>query len=55
MPTHPVEMMESCSIEPKKKLMAEVIRVSDEVLDGKAEPMAGIMTAVRSAQRIGRT
>ncbi len=54
MPTDHVEMMEGRSIEQKKKLLAEITRVSVEVLAGEAEAVNGINTETRSVQLIGR-
>lgn len=47
MPTYHVEMMEGRSIEHKKKLVAELTRVSGEVLGGATESVDVIITEVR--------
>ena len=47
MPTYHVEMMEGRTIEQKKKLVAEITRVSVEVLDGSPESVDILITDVK--------
>ena len=46
MPTYHVEMMEGRTAEQKKKLVAEITRVSVEVLGGQAESVDVIITDI---------
>jgi len=54
MPTYHVETMEGRTIEQKKKLEADITRVSVEVLGGEAASVDAVITEVRSARLIGR-
>lgn len=47
MPTYHVEMMEGRSIEQKKKLVAEITRVSVDVLGGVPESVDVIITEIK--------
>ena len=47
MPTYHVEMMEGRTIEQKKKLAAEITRVSVEVLGGVADSVDVIITEIK--------
>jgi 4-oxalocrotonate tautomerase len=47
MPTYHVEMMEGRTIEQKKKLVAEITRVSVEVLGGVADSVDVIITDIK--------
>jgi 4-oxalocrotonate tautomerase len=47
MPTYHVEMMEGRSIEQKKRLVAEITRVSVEVLGGAADSVDIIITDIK--------
>ena len=47
MPTYHVEMMEGRTLEQKKKLVAEITRVSIEVLGGTAESVDIIITDIK--------
>ncbi len=47
MPTYHVEMMEGRTIEQKKKLVAEITRVSVEVLGGVADSVDVIITEIK--------
>ncbi|MEO6624412.1 MAG: 4-oxalocrotonate tautomerase [Burkholderiaceae bacterium] len=47
MPTYHVEMMEGRTIEQKKKLVAEITRVSVEVLGGSAESVDILIADVK--------
>lgn len=47
MPTYHVEMMEGRSIEQKKKLVAEITRVSVNVLGGVPESVDVIITEIK--------
>ena len=47
MPTYHVEMMEGRSPEQKKKLVAEITRVSVEVLGGEASSVDVIITDIK--------
>ena len=47
MPTYHVEMMEGRSIEQKKKLVAEITRVSVDVLGGEPESVDVIITEIK--------
>ena len=47
MPTYHVEMMEGRTLEQKKKLVAEITRVSVEVLGGAAESVDIIITDIK--------
>ena len=47
MPTYHVEMMEGRTIEQKKKLVAELTRVSVEVLGGSPESVDVIITDIQ--------
>jgi 4-oxalocrotonate tautomerase len=47
MPTYHVEMMEGRTIEQKKKLVAEITRVSVEVLGGSPESVDVLITDVK--------
>ncbi|MFN5350797.1 MAG: 4-oxalocrotonate tautomerase [Polaromonas sp.] len=47
MPTYHVEMMEGRTIEQKKKLVAEITRVSVDVLGGVAESVDVIITDIK--------
>ena len=46
MPTYHIEMMEGRTLEQKKKLVAEITRVSVEVLGGEAESVDILITDV---------
>ena len=47
MPTYHVEMMEGRTIEQKKKLVAEITRVSVEVLGGVADSVDVVITDIK--------
>ena len=47
MPTYHVEMMEGRTIEQKKKLVAEITRVSVEILGGVADSVDIIITDIK--------
>lgn len=47
MPTYHVEMMEGRTVEQKKKLVAEITRVSVEVLGGEAASVDIIITDIK--------
>ena len=47
MPTYHVEMMEGRTIEQKKKLVAEITRVSVDVLGGEAASVDVIITDIK--------
>ena len=47
MPTYHVEMMEGRSVEQKKKLVAEITRVSVEILGGAPESVDIIITDIQ--------
>ena len=47
MPTYHVEMMEGRTIEQKKKLVAELTRVSVEILGGVADSVDVIITDIK--------
>ena len=47
MPTYHVEMMEGRTIEQKKKLVAEITRVSVEVLGGSPESVDILITDIK--------
>ena len=47
MPTYHVEMLEGRTVEQKKKLVAEITRVSVEVLGGVAESVDVIITDIK--------
>ena len=47
MPTYHVEMMEGRTIEQKKKLVAEITRVSVEILGGEAGSVDIIITDIK--------
>ena len=47
MPTYHVEMMEGRTIEQKKKLVAEITRVSVEILGGVADSVDGVITDIK--------
>ena len=47
MPTYHVEMMEGRTIEQKQKLVAEITRVSVEVLGGVADSVDVIITDIK--------
>jgi len=47
MPTYHVEMMEGRTIEQKKKLVAEITRVSVDVLGGEADSVDVIITDIK--------
>ncbi|MBC7597466.1 MAG: 4-oxalocrotonate tautomerase [Polaromonas sp.] len=47
MPTYHVEMMEGRTIEQKKKLVAEITRVSVDVLGGEAGSVDVIITDIK--------
>ncbi|QKV51569.1 4-oxalocrotonate tautomerase [Comamonas antarctica] len=47
MPTYHIEMMEGRTIEQKKKLVAEITRVSVEVLGGLPESVDILITDVK--------
>ena len=47
MPTYHVEMMEGRTIEQKKKLVAEMTRVSVEILGGEAGSVDIIITDIK--------
>ena len=47
MPTYHVEMMEGRTIEQKKKLVAEITRVSVELLGGVADSVDVIITDIK--------
>ena len=47
MPTYHVEMLEGRTLEQKQKLVAEITRVSVEVLGGSAESVNIVITDVK--------
>jgi len=47
MPTYHIEMMEGRTLEQKKKLVAEITRVSVEVLGGSPESVDILITDVK--------
>ena len=47
MPTYHVEMMEGRTIEQKRKLVAELTRVSVEILGGVADSVDVIITDIK--------
>ena len=47
MPTYHIEMFEGRSAEQKKKLVAEITRVTVEVLGGSAESVGIIITEIK--------
>lgn len=47
MPSYHVEMMEGRTIEQKKKLVAEITRVSVEILGGEASSVDIIITDIK--------
>jgi len=47
MPTYHVEMMEGRTIEQKKKLVAEITRVSVDILGGEAGSVDVIITDIK--------
>ena len=47
MPTYHVEMMEGRTVEQKKKLVAEITRVSVEILGGAPESVDIIITDIQ--------
>lgn len=47
MPTYHVEMMEGRTIEQKKKLVAEITRVSVEILGGQPDSVDIIITDIK--------
>ena len=47
MPTYHVEMMEGRTLEQKKKLVAEITRVSVEILGGAPESVDIIITDIK--------
>jgi len=47
------EMMEGCSIEAKKKLIAEITRASVEFLGSGPESVGGMITEIRRTRLIG--
>ena len=47
MPTYHVEMMEGRTIEQKKKLVAEITRVSVDILGGEAGSVDIIITDIK--------
>ena len=47
MPTYHVEMMEGRTIEQKKKLVAEITRVSVDILGGEADSVDVIITDIK--------
>ena len=47
MPTYHVEMMEGRTIDQKKKLVAEITRVSVEILGGVADSVDVIITDIK--------
>ena len=47
MPTYHVEMMEGRTTEQKKKLVAEITRVSVEILGGVADSVDVIITDIK--------
>ena len=47
MPTYHVEMMEGRTVEQMKKLVAEITRVSVEILGGTAESVDIIITDIK--------
>lgn len=47
MPTYHVEMMEGRTVEQKKKLVAEITRVSVEILGGVADSVDVIITDIK--------
>lgn len=52
MPICHAEMMEGCSIEPKKKLVAEITRASVEFLGRAPESVSGMITEIRNTRLI---
>ena len=49
MPTYHIEMMEGRTIEQKKQLVAEITRVSVEILGGSPESVDILITDVKRA------
>ncbi len=47
MPTYHVEMMEGRTLEQKKKLVAEITRVSVDILGGVADSVDVIITDIK--------
>ena len=47
MPTYHVEMMEGRTVEQKKKLVAEITRVSVDILGGEAGSVDVIITDIK--------
>ena len=47
MPTYHVEMMEGRTIEQKKRLVAEITRVSVDILGGEADSVDIIITDIK--------
>ena len=47
MPTYHVEMMEGRTLEQKKKLVAEITRISVEILGGVADSVDVVITDIR--------
>lgn len=47
MPTYHIEMMEGRTIEQKKKLVAEITRVSVDILGGVADSVDVIITDIK--------
>ena len=47
MPTYHVEMLEGRTVEQKKKLVAEITRVSVEVLGGVADSVDIVITDIK--------
>lgn len=47
MPTYHVEMLEGRTVEQKKKLVAEITRVSVEVLGGVADSVDVVITDIK--------
>lgn len=52
MPICHAEIMEGCSIEPKKKLVAEITRASVEFLGRAPESVSGMITEIRNTRLI---
>lgn len=47
MPTYHIEMMEGRTVEQKKKLVAEITRVSVEILGGVSDSVDVIITDIK--------
>ena len=47
MPTYHVEMMEGRTLEQKKKLVAEITRISVEILGGVADSVDVVITDIK--------